>query len=293
MGTTGENFLHNLVRPADTWCLHAGDWAAWGDTQHSVPAVTAPPPDAAAAPPAAQEEDGGWDAFQGGDTGPTAAATAGAPVSSPAPSTDDPFAAWTSAPTAAATPASAAPAAAAAGDKGSSAGLSSAPAVGPKHSQKRSAEDIMKMFDMPQQGLGPQPGQQGQGQGQQQMGLFGGSGVGQPGGMAGMTPQQMMQVSLISGAVMRMLRHSCNFVLTRSLLVPDHPAHHLCLAVMRMAGGHFCMGLLDDCAFLSSAVMLLCMHFCRDRHYWLTVHSLLRCRHSRCMLCRCSRWLPT
>ena len=55
----------------------------------------------------------------------------------------------------------------------------------------------MKMFDMPQQGLGPLPGQQGQGQ--QQMGLFGGSGVGQPGGMAGMTPQQIMQVSTICG----------------------------------------------------------------------------------------------
>ena len=69
--------------------------------------------------------------------------------------------------------------------------------MGAKHSQKRSAEDIMKMFDMPQQGLGPLPGQQSQ---SQQMGLLGGTGVGQPGGMAGMTPQQMMQVSLICGA---------------------------------------------------------------------------------------------
>lgn len=194
-----EKLLQSLVGSPDAQNLHAGDWAAWGDAQHSAPAVTAPSPATAAAPPAAQEEDGGWDAFQGGDAAPTAAATAGPPVSSPGPSADDPFAAWTSAPAAAAAPASAASAAAAAGDKEfSSAGLGSAPAVGAKHSQKRSAEDIMKMFDRPQQGLGPLPGQQAQGQ--QQVGSFGDSGVAQPGGMAGMTPQQMMQVSLICGA---------------------------------------------------------------------------------------------
>ena len=143
----------------------------------------------------------------------------------------------------------------------------------------------MKMFDMPQPGLGPLPGQQGQGQ--QQMGLFGGSGVGQPGGMAGMTPQQMMQVSLIWGAGSPFC--SWGAVCGRSLLLPDHPAHHLRLTVMHMSGRHK----MQACAFLSSAVMLLFMQLCRGCQDWQTRHSLLPCRHSRCMLRRCSRWLPT
>ena len=272
--------------------MHAGDWAAWGDTQHAVPAVTAPPPAAAATPPAAQEEDGGWDAFQGGATqAPQLQPQLGHQCPALGPPQTTPSRPGPLHPQQQPAVASAAPAVAAAGDKGSSAGLGSAPTVGAKHSQKRSAEDIMKMFDMPQQGLGPLPGQQGQGQ--QQMGLFWGQWRGAAGGHGRHDAAADHAGQYHLWDLQGILRQCWIFVLRHSLFLPDHPAHHLCPKVMCMAEGHFCMGVLDDCAHLSSAVMLLCMQLCRDCQDWLTGHSLLHCRHSRCMLRRCSRWLPT
>lgn len=113
------------------WCAcDTGDWAAF--MQASVVQPEAP------AAAALVSHDSGWDAFQGSEAAVPASAQASASVPF------DPFGE------------SQAIEAAPSGQKAAGAGASvpaaaPAPSTATKHAPKRSADDIMKMFDTPQQ----------------------------------------------------------------------------------------------------------------------------------------------
>lgn len=161
-----------------------GDWAAFMTA--SGPQATAS--DAPAAPtngsaaPAVLSHDSSWDAFQSGDVAPSSLTAATAAF--------DPFG------SSHATEAALLP---------QNAQLTPAPAARTpvKHVPQRSADDIMKMFDTPQQNAFAQlPAQGHTGFGHQQAGAFGGqqqNGMVQ-GAMYGMNPQQMAQLQQMYAA---------------------------------------------------------------------------------------------
>lgn len=164
----------------------AGDWAAFMTANATPAAPQAAPavPSNGTAAPAVFSQDSGWDAFQSGDAAPsplTAATEAFDPFSS---SHAAEIAMLTQAPQATAAP---------------------APRTGTpgKHAPKRSADDIMKMFDTPQQNAFAQlPAQGGNGLGQQQMAGFGrqqNSGMMQ-GATYDLNPQQMLQLQQMYAA---------------------------------------------------------------------------------------------
>ncbi|DBA92660.1 hypothetical protein WJX77_012156 [Trebouxia sp. C0004] len=150
-----------------------GDWAAF--MQASVVQPEAPAT-------AALSHDSSWNAFQSSD----AAALDSIPSSTAAPF--DPFGG------------SQTIEAASAGQKATGVGGSasaSAAGSGTKHAPNRSADDIMKMFDKPQQNTFAQFTAQGMnGVQQPQTGTF----AMQQGGMYGMTPQQLMQAQQLYAA---------------------------------------------------------------------------------------------
>lgn len=150
-----------------------GDWAAF--MQASVVQPEAPAT-------AVLSHDSSWDAFQGSD----AAAPASIQASAAAPF--DPFGESQTI--------EAAPAGQKVTGGGGSASASAA-GLGTKHAPKRSADDIMKMFDKPQQNTFAQFTAQGMNGAQQpQTGAF----AMQQGAMYGMTPQQLMQAQQLYAA---------------------------------------------------------------------------------------------
>ena len=163
-------------------CIFAGDWAAFM-TASAIPAppqatATAATSSTGTAAPVIISQDSGWDAFQSGDAAPSSVTAATALF--------DPFGSSHAAEAAVLMQA---------------AQPSAAPA---KHAPKRSADDIMKMFDTPQQNAFANFPAQGASviPGQQQMGGFGSQSSNgmMPGAMYGMNPQQMMQMQQMYAA---------------------------------------------------------------------------------------------
>lgn len=162
-----------------------GDWAAFMDGNVAQPATPTP-----AAVATVISQDSGWDAFQGADIAVPASASAAA-------STEglfDPFG------DSQAVQAASVDSKASGGNAAQAA--SSAPAT--KHVPKKSADDIMKMFDKPQQGaFGQFPMQmsafsQSQGAGASQQFSM------QQAQMFGLTPQQLMQAQQLYAAQQQM-----------------------------------------------------------------------------------------
>ena len=112
-----------------------GDWAAFMDGNVAQPATPTP-----AAVATVISQDSGWDAFQGADIAVPASALA--PAAASREGLFDPFG------DSQAVQAASVDSKASAGNAAQAA--SSAPAT--KHVPKKSADDIMKMFDKPQQG---------------------------------------------------------------------------------------------------------------------------------------------
>lgn len=125
----------------------AGDWAAFMTASAAQPEATP-----ATAPAAAVvSQDSGWDAFQSGEVATPAGTTAAAAV---------PFDPFGESQSVGAAPlgqqAAGAPAA----------GVGASQSMAPKHAAKKSADDIMKMFDTPQQSAFAQFPSHGMSQGQ-------------------------------------------------------------------------------------------------------------------------------
>ncbi|KAL3137259.1 hypothetical protein ABBQ32_006805 [Trebouxia sp. C0010 RCD-2024] len=175
--------LDDTAAPAEQAAASAtdsdGDWAAF------MTASAAQPEAAPAAAPAAAvvSHDSGWDAFQGSEVATPAGTTAAAAVPF------DPF--GESQPVGAAPlgqQAAGAPAA----------GVGASQSMPPKHAAKKSADDIMKMFDTPQQSAFAQFPAHGMSQGQ--AGAMPGGFAMQQGLTYGLTPQQQMQAQHLYAA---------------------------------------------------------------------------------------------
>ena len=116
-------------------CDDAGDWAAFMDGSVAQPAAPSP-----AAVASVISQDSGWDAFQAADI--AVPASASAPAAASTGGLFDPFGDSQAVQTASVD----------SNASGAATAQAASAAPGTKHVPKKSADDIMKMFDKPQQG---------------------------------------------------------------------------------------------------------------------------------------------